>query len=347
MRGIKCLMTQAPESHSLASRKSDHLIFAQAAQAGPDTPDWGLDYEPLFGVHPTHKSFDAFTFLGKSMRLPLWVSSMTGGTSSAHELNQLLATTCARYGLGMGLGSCRSLLESDEFFADFDMRGSLGPDAPFFANIGIAQLEELVTQGQSVVLDQLVSSLKADGLIVHLNPLQEWFQPEGDRLKVPAIEILRAFCPTRSYPIIVKEVGQGLGARSLLALSELKVAGLEFGALGGTNFSKLEKLRRDDIPEQWEDFTVVGHRADEMLTNLLHISKRIEIPALIISGGIRSCVQGHSLLARAPEGSVLGLGLPFLEQARKGEQALNDFVESWGQGLAMAREFLAPREANR
>lgn len=343
-------MTNRPDTPHLSQRKSDHLDLALSAQADGLQSKFQLDYEPLFGHHPERlKSFknEEFSFLGKTMRLPLWVSSMTGGTEHAGHINRLLARACAAYGMGMGLGSCRSLLESDEFFNDFNLRPELGPEVPFFANIGVAQLEELLVQGKESLLGEMVESLKADGLIVHLNPLQEWFQPEGDRYQTPAIEVLRHFKEKLSLPLIVKEVGQGMGPRSLLALCELGVTGIEFGAYGGTNFSKLENLRRNDLWPHWQDFECVGHSADEMLTNLLHIAKQRELPKLIISGGIRSCVQGHSLLIRAPEGSVLGMATPFLEQARKGADALDSFVQSWAEGLEMAAEFLAAQEENR
>lgn len=343
-------MTNRPDSQHLAKRKSDHLDLALSAQAHGLQSKFQLDYEPLFGRHPrpsNNFSAQKLSFLGKTMRLPLWVSSMTGGTEYAGHINRLLARACALYGMGMGLGSCRSLLESDEFFNDFNLRPELGPDVPFFANIGVAQLEELLAKGKESLLAEMVEALKADGLIVHLNPLQEWFQPEGDSYQTPSIEVLRLFKDKLSLPLVVKEVGQGMGPRSLLALCELGVEGIEFGAYGGTNFSKLENLRRDNLWPHWQDFESVGHSADEMLTNLLRIAKQRELPKLIISGGIRSCVQGYSLLSRAPEGSVLGIATPFLEQARKGADALDSFVKSWAEGLEMAAEFLAVQEENR
>lgn len=341
-------MTTREDPHALADRKSDHLELAQKAQLTSRPVDYSLDYEPLFGRHPSADDlFHSFDFLGKKMRLPLWVSSMTGGTNEAGNLNRVLAGGCARFGLGMGLGSCRSVLESDEFFEDFNLRPILGDEVPFFANIGIAQLDELAQKGEFSRLDELVSALRADGLIVHLNPLQEWFQPEGDRFLRPSYEVLKEFLQNKSYPVIVKEVGQGMGPRSLRALSELGVHGLEFGAFGGTNFSRLEALRRTGTPDHWDDFCHVGHSAEEMLTKMLQISNGLKLPALIISGGIRSSLHGASLLARAPKGSVLGLAMPFLKQASKGEESLAEFIISWGEALAMGREFFAPREENR
>ena len=90
----------------------------------------------------------------------------------------------------MGLGSCRSLLTSDEHLADFAVRPLLGPDLPLYANLGIAQLEVLIKQGDLHLIDSLIQRLDADGLIIHVNPLQEWFQPEGDRFEQPPLRTI-------------------------------------------------------------------------------------------------------------------------------------------------------------
>ena len=106
---------------------------------------------------------------------------MTGGTGQARTINRNLAQACGEFSLGMGLGSCRPLLKSDKYFEDFNLRPIIGDKAPFYANIGIAQLEELIREDALYRIIDLVDKLQACGLIIHVNPLQEWFQPEGDR----------------------------------------------------------------------------------------------------------------------------------------------------------------------
>jgi len=83
-------------------------------------------------------------FLGKILKVPMWVSSMTGGTAQARNINTNLARACREFGMGMGLGSCRILLQNDEHLPDFDMRNVIGDELPFYANIGIVQLGEHV-----------------------------------------------------------------------------------------------------------------------------------------------------------------------------------------------------------
>ena len=170
------------------SRKRDHIELAFQSQIEEGKLDHRFYYEPLLAAHPEKNSLPDFDFLGKKMRAPIWVSSMTGGTGFAGIINHNLARACKDFGMGMGLGSCRSLLFSDEHLKDFDVRNLIGEDLPFYANLGIAQLEELIDDNKIELVNTLLQKLRADGLIIHVNPLQEWLQPEGDRFRRPPIE---------------------------------------------------------------------------------------------------------------------------------------------------------------
>jgi len=223
----------------MSDRKKDHIALAFKARTTLDEIDRRFFYEPLVSRHPA-SDLVPFTFLGKTLRAPLWVSSMTGGTKQAGQINRNLAKVCREFGLGMGLGSCRSILFHDDHFPDFDLREIIGDDLPFYANLGIAQLEEFVLKGDVSPVNKLIEKLKADGLIIHVNPLQEWLQPEGNLFSQPPIDTIRSFLEMFNYPVIVKEVGQGMGPASLRALLELPLEAIEMAAFGGTNFARLE-----------------------------------------------------------------------------------------------------------
>ncbi|NTV84971.1 MAG: isopentenyl-diphosphate delta-isomerase, partial [Bacteroidales bacterium] len=162
----------------MTDRKKDHIELAFNAKTGKEEIDRRFFYEPMMAKHPA-AGLAPFTFLGKTLRAPIWVSSMTGGTKLAGHINHNLAKVCREFGLGMGLGSCRPILDNEEHFEDFDMRGIIGDDLPFYANLGIAQLEEMVLKDDISPVNRLIERLRADGLIIHVNPLQEWLQPEG------------------------------------------------------------------------------------------------------------------------------------------------------------------------
>lgn len=149
-------------------------------------------YEPMLDPHPEPgAAWPPLPFLGKTLRAPLWVSSMTGGTALANVINHNLARACAEFGLGMGLGSCRQLLYSDQYLPDFDVRDTIGPELPLYANLGVAQVDLLLQTGALDRLHQLLTKLRADGLIVHVNPLQEAMQPEGDHFARPPLETVQ------------------------------------------------------------------------------------------------------------------------------------------------------------
>lgn len=228
-----------------ASRKKDHIELAFRSRVEQAQMDKRFYYEPLLSAHPNPADRQPFPFLGKMLHTPIWVGSMTGGTEWANTINHNLARACREFGMGMGLGSCRSLLFSDETFEDFNVRQLMGDELPLYANLGVAQVEQLIESQELWRISALLDKLQADGLIIHVNPMQEWLQPEGDRFKKTSLETIATFLEKVEFPIIVKEVGQGMGYQSLKALFQLPLAAVDFAASGGTNFARLELLRRD------------------------------------------------------------------------------------------------------
>ena len=340
-------MHYLPESDDplAASRKQDHIQLAFQSQTAPAELDNRFYYEPLLSAHPEAGSWPSFSFLGKKMHVPLWVSSMTGGTALARHINQHLARACGEFGMGMGLGSCRQLLYSDEYLSDFTVRPLLGDTFPLFANLGIAQIEQLLSRKETERIDQLLHKLQADGLIIHINPMQEWMQPEGDRFQQPPIDTIRALLQHARYPIIVKEVGQGMGWNSLKALLQLPLAAIDFGAAGGTNFARLELLRSAAATaDAFQPLALVGHTFTDMtdMTNALYqeLGDTAQCHQLIISGGIRHFLDGFYAVKKSTLPAVYGQASAFLEHARGDYDTLHQFIQKQIRGLEMANAFL-------
>jgi isopentenyl-diphosphate delta-isomerase len=327
-------------SDELAERKSDHIKLSENARTEISKLDTRFHYEPLFFTHPSHEATWPLTFLGFSFDYPIWVSSMTGGTEHAQVINENLARLCGEFKLGMGLGSCRSLLHDPSRLSDFRVKKFMN-SSPLFANIGIAQVEECVGKGSTHRLHEMVSMLEADGLIIHINPLQEWFQPNGDRFRVPPLETLKRFFDQCSYPVIVKEVGQGMGPKSLKALLELPIAGIELAGFGGTNFTLLEKMRGEKNSSR-EGFVHVGHTCLEMISvlNALPIKNK----EIIISGGITSMLDGYELKSKLRANSVIGMASAFLGPALVSYDHLKRFFQNQVETLLTARASLELRE---
>lgn len=327
------------------SRKKDHIELAFESRVESRELDDRFYYEPLLSAHPEPGSLQPFPFLGKTLRTPMWVSSMTGGTALAGTINRNLARACAEFGMGMGLGSCRQLLYSDDHLSDFDVRSAMGPDLPLFANLGVAQVEQLLERNETERIGQLLHTLRADGLIVHINPLQEAMQPEGDRFRRSPLDTLRALLQTVDFPVIAKEVGQGFGPASMRRLLELPLAAIEFAAAGGTNFSKLELLRSDPNKQRvFERLAHVGHSAAEMLgyanACVDTLNERLRTSHIILSGGVRDFLDGYYLLRKSRLPAVYGQASGFLQHARGGYAELRAFVEAQVRGLELAYAFL-------
>lgn len=330
------------------SRKQDHIELAFQSRVEAAALDPRFHYEPLLAAHPEPGSWPPLTFGGKTLRAPLWVSSMTGGTALANVINHNLARACAEFGLGMGLGSCRQLLYSDEFLPDFSVRDTIGPDLPLFANLGVAQVEQLLSRGETERIQLLLSKLRADGLVVHVNPLQEALQPEGDRFVRPPLETIQDLAEQLDCALIVKEVGQGFGPASLRALLQLPLAAIEFAAAGGTNFARLELLRSDPMRRLiFDRLAVVGHSAEEMVgfanAAATELGDRCQVHRLIISGGVRDFLDGFYLLEKSVLPALYGQASGFLQHARGEYGELRDFVAAQVEGLALARAFLTVR----
>ena len=326
------------------TRKLDHIDLALKAQTLRMEVDQRFYYEPLLECHPTAETDLSLQFLGKKINAPLWISSMTGGVGPARHINQNLARVCREFGLGMGLGSCRVLLFCDSYFEDFNLRPIIGPDLPLYANLGIAQVEQLLAGNNHQKISDLIDRLDADGLIVHINPLQEWFQLEGDRLKSSPIETLTKLCSLLKTKIIVKEVGQGLGPKSLKGLLDLPIDAIELAAFGGTNFTKLEQLRSESFDDN-SAFSKVGHTALEMvlfLNSLLLENKSYGQKQIIISGGVENILDGHYLRENLNYSSVIGQAKNFLNHAENYED-LRLFTAGQISSLKLAKAFLVAK----
>ncbi len=325
-----------------SDRKLEHIKLALDSQTKLTEQDQRFNYEPMLAAHPENLDL-SINFLGKTMRTPIWVSSMTGGTGVAQTINRNIARVCREFGMGMGLGSCRKIIFDKTHWNDFNFRDEIG-EQPFWANLGVAQIEELLVSKNIQAVVDMVGELRADGLIVHVNPLQEWFQPEGNRLKQSPLQTIQQLLTQVDFKIIVKEVGQGFGPESLRQLLALPLEAIEFGAYGGTNFAKLEMLRDDQQKlEANLPFAFVGQSANQMVDSVNQILKENPNPAchqLIISGGIQNALDGYYLTSKSQLPAIFGMASAVLKHASVSYESLSAFLENQIQALQLANAFL-------
>ncbi|WP_373231543.1 type 2 isopentenyl-diphosphate Delta-isomerase [Cohnella sp.] len=181
-------------------------------------------------------------FLGRFMKAPLMISSMTGGTDEATRINIRLAATAERRGWAMGLGSVRASIEHPHTAPSFQVR-KYAPNVPLLANLGAVQLN----YGYGIdECRKAVELTEADALVLHLNGLQELFQSDGDSNFCDLLGRIEQLCENAEFPVGVKEVGWGIDGETAKALLDVGVSFIDLAGAGGTSWSQVEKFRSTD-----------------------------------------------------------------------------------------------------
>ena len=229
----------------ISSRKQEHVELTIGRDVSFQTKTSGFErWEFQHNALPemNFSEVDPSTkFLGKNLALPFLISSMTGGYEDATRINRQLAEVCAEKRLAMGVGSQRQALQDKKFHRSFSVVREVAPDIPIFGNIGAAEVARLTDVSPVMKLADLI---RADGFAVHLNPLQEFLQPEGNpefRGVLKGIEMLVKELP---IPVIVKEIGAGISLPVAKKLADAGVKIIDVAGAGGTSWAGVEILRR-------------------------------------------------------------------------------------------------------
>lgn len=267
--------------------------------------------------------------LGRQLAAPILISCMTGGSELAARVNQRLAKTAQRYGFALGLGSQRAMLEEPDLLSTYAVR-SLCPDVLLFANLGAVQLNHGVGPAQC---QALVEAVGADALVLHLNALQEAVQPEGQTefkgLRGKIEQVARAL----PCPVLIKEVGMGLGRDVACWAASSELAGLDVAGAGGTSWARVEGLRAgSELRRQvGEAFAGWGIPTAEALREC-----RAAWPqgVIVASGGISSGVDVAKALAMGA--SLVGLARAFVRAALEGQEAVDQHAAILSETLRIA-----------
>jgi isopentenyl-diphosphate delta-isomerase len=274
------------DAPDIAARKAEHIDLVLNADVEFRRPTGLERFEfvhealPELALDDVDSTTDLF---GRSLRAPVLVSGMTGGTPQAGQINERIAIAVAAAGLGMGVGSQRISFERPEVLETFQVR-RFAPRVLLIANLGAVQLNCGVTPDDC---RRLVESIEADALALHLNPLQEAVQSGGDTDFRGLLGKIAAVCRTLGLPVIVKEVGCGIAGGTARRLVEAGVAAIDVGGAGGTCWTEIE-ARRNPSPET--QAVAVTFREWGIPTAAAVHSVRAACPQipLIASGGLRT-----------------------------------------------------------
>jgi len=279
----------------ISKRKQDHIRINLEEDVDSSLTTGLEDYHFIHQALPQMALDDVdFTqeLFNKTQVVPVFVSSMTGGTEKAAQINRTLATAAQEVGLAMGVGSQRAAIKSPELAETFRVR-KYAPDILLFANLGAVQLN------YGYGLDECrraVDMIEADALILHLNPLQEALQPEGNHnFKDLAVKIAK-ISHGLNIPLIAKEVGWGISVQAAKMLLDAGVAAIDVAGAGGTSWSQVEMYRvQDPFRAQTAGaFTDWGIPTSKSILNVRKISKKVP---LFASGGLRTGIDIAKCLA--------------------------------------------------
>ena len=327
-------------SDQTPSRKAEHLrinvahdVSAKGITTGLETYAFEHQALPEIDLADVDVSTE---LLGKRLSAPLVVSCMTGGTPEAQRINAALAQVAQEFGIAMGLGSGRALLERPETLPTFDVR-SHAPDVLLLANVGAVQLNK----GYGVAeCRRLVELLQADALVLHLNALQEALQPEGDTNFRGLLAKIAKLCKELETPVVVKEVGWGIGPAAVRALFDAGAKAIDLAGAGGTSWSEVERYR---IVQPWRA-RVAGRFASWGIPTARCIREARSVApkqTIIASGGIRDGLDAAKAIARGADAA--GIAGPFLRAADVSLDAARDYAREVVETLRIAMFCTATR----
>ena len=313
-------------SHS--DRKADHIRIN--LEEDVDFHQLTNGFERYHFVHQALPELNwdevdtSVTVFGKRLAAPILVSSMTGGTERAGLINQRLAEAAQERRVALGVGSQRAALEDPGAAASFVVR-RYAPDALIFANLGAVQLN----YGYGVdECRRAVEMVEADALILHLNPLQEILQPEGDTNWKGLLPKIAEVCRNVGVPVIAKEVGWGISQETARWLIEAGVSAIDVAGAGGTSWSEVEKHRAptERLRRLAGAFREWGIPTATSLAQVVAVRDAIApgLP-LFASGGIRNGQEIAKAVALGAD--LVGLAGPFLKRVMESTQAVVDEME--------------------
>lgn len=313
---------QASAANGIQTRKRRHIDVCLDGPVEYTSVTTGLENYRLPYNALTQTSLSRLDlgteFLGKPLRAPVLIGAMTGGSELSAIINTNLATAAQQLGVGMMLGSQRIMIDNEDAAETFAVR-DVAPDALLIGNIGLAQLTDSVIPGLERALDRV----GADALAVHTNPLQEAMQPDGDTDFTGSIGRLRELAGAVTRPVLLKEVGHGIGAAAAAELVDCPLAAVDVAGAGGTSWARVEQLvRHGEIRHpalaEWGIPTAQA---------LLEVKRTLPDMPLVASGGIRTGMDAAKALAMGA--AVVAVARPLLTPAIESPAAVVDWLSSF------------------
>jgi isopentenyl-diphosphate delta-isomerase len=247
---------------------------------------------------------------------------MTGGTSEAENINAQLAIIAEHLNIPIGVGSQRQALENDDFVESFKTVRRNAPNVPVLGNFGASQVVQFKSMEP---VQKIVEMVEADAMVIHVNPLQELLQKEGETDFKGLLKSLRFIVKKLDVPVIVKEVGAGISYEAALKLLETGVKGIDVAGAGGTSWAGIEILRNNNNDNNY--FWDWGLPTSFCIKEVYKLKKKYKF-TLIGSGGINNAADAAKAFALGAD-IVASARLILLELQKNGIEGAQKLVTSW------------------
>ena len=322
-----------------SSRKQQHINISLTKNVAFRTKSSGFDrWDFLHNALPelNFSDIDPSTiFLGKKIKLPLIVSSITGGYAKAEQINRQLAEVCAQEKIAMGVGSQRQASENAKYHRSFSIVRKIAPDIPIFGNIGAAEVAKLKDASP---IARLVDLIQADGFAVHLNPLQELIQPEGNTNFYGVLNGIELLVKSLPVPIIVKEIGAGISIDVARRLIDVGVKIIDIAGAGGTSWAGIEIMRRKKTSGHGTNENVKSINADifwdwgiptvDALMAVSRLKSESSSLKIIASGGISNGIDCAKSIAMGADFNASAMSI-LQALAHGGTKAVFLLINQW------------------
>ncbi|KAF5086782.1 type 2 isopentenyl-diphosphate Delta-isomerase [Methanobacterium aggregans] len=307
----------------ISDRKLEHLMLCRNNDVEYRKKTGFEDIELIHKALPevNKEEIDVKTeFFGKKMDAPIIISAITGGHPASLSINRELAKAAGKLNIGMGVGSQRAAVENPELTPTYTVVREEAPSSFLIGNIGAPQIE---------YAQKAADMMDADALALHLNPLQEAIQPEGDVDATGYTDSIKEISKTLKLPVIAKETGAGINSQDARTLEKAGVSAVDVAGSGGTSWAAVETYRAKDryLGNLYWDWGI------PTAISTVEVCESIDLP-VISSGGIRTGLDAAKAIALGAD--AVGLALPLLKDAYSGHEAVITRLEKFVEELKVA-----------
>ena len=307
----------------ISNRKLEHLLICKNYDV--EFKDKTTGFEDIELIHNALPEIDkndidlSTSAFGKKLDSPLFITAITGGHPASKEINKQLAIVAEENNIALGVGSQRAACEHPELEDTYSVVRDNAPDCLLVGNIGAPQLN---------LANKAVEILDADILAIHLNPLQESIQPEGDLDARGYLDLISKITDAVDIPVMAKETGCGISGETARQLADAGVNFIDIEGAGGTSWAAVETYRAEDryYGELFWDWGIPTAISTAEVVN------NVDIP-VVSSGGIRSGLEAAKAIALGADS--VGMALPFLKKSISHEE-LTQFINKFNDSLRIA-----------